>query len=48
MIWILVAAALAAWFAGLLLGWGPIVHLLLVVATVLLVIQLLNEREGTP
>ncbi|MGH2455369.1 MAG: DUF5670 family protein [Candidatus Limnocylindria bacterium] len=46
MMWTLVAAALVAWFIGLLLAWGPLVNLLLVAAAVLLVVQLINEREG--
>ena len=45
MIWTLIAITLVAWFAGLLLQWGPLVNLLLVVAAVLLVVQLINERE---
>jgi Family of unknown function (DUF5670) len=46
MIWTAVAVVLIAWFIGLLLAWGPLVNLLLVAAAVLLVVQLLNEREG--
>ncbi|HYM52912.1 MAG TPA: DUF5670 family protein [Candidatus Dormibacteraeota bacterium] len=45
MIWTAVALVLVLWFVGLLLAWGPLVNLLLVVAAVLLVVQLLNERE---
>lgn len=45
MIWTAVAVVLVLWFVGLLLAWGPLVNLLLVVAAVLLVVQLLNERE---
>lgn len=45
MIWIAIAATLVAWFIGLLLVQGPIVNLLLVVAAVLLVIQVINERD---
>ena len=45
MIWTAVAIVLVLWFVGLLLAWGPLVNLLLVVAAVLLVVQLLNERE---
>jgi hypothetical protein len=48
MIWILTAAVLLAWFIGLLLAWGPLVNLLLVAAAVLLVIQLIGEREARP
>jgi hypothetical protein len=47
-IWILTAIVLLAWFIGLLLAWGPLVNLLLVAAAVLLVIQLINEREARP
>jgi uncharacterized protein DUF5670 len=46
MIWTAVAVVLVLWFVGLLLAWGPLVNVLLVVAAVLLVVQLLNEREG--
>ena len=45
MMWIAIAAVLVAWFAGLLLQWGPLVNLLLVLAAVLLVVQVINERE---
>ena len=47
MIWTLIAITLVAWFVGLLLEWGPLVNLLLVVAAVLLVVQLINEREAS-
>jgi hypothetical protein len=47
MIWVAVAVVLVAWFVGLLLMWGPLVNLLLVVAAVLLVVQLINEREAS-
>jgi hypothetical protein len=46
MIWTLIAITLVAWFIGLILQWGPLVNLLLVVAAVLLVVQLINEREA--
>lgn len=46
MIWIAIAAVLVAWFIGLLVAQGPLVNLLLVVAAVLLVVQVINEREG--
>jgi hypothetical protein len=46
MIWILIAVVLLAWFIGLLVQIGALVNLLLVVAAVLLVVQLINEREG--
>jgi hypothetical protein len=45
MIWTLIAIVLVAWFIGLLLSIGPLVNLLLVAAAVLLVVQLINERE---
>ncbi|HEX6473909.1 MAG TPA: lmo0937 family membrane protein [Candidatus Limnocylindria bacterium] len=47
MSWTLIAITLVAWFIGLLLQWGPLVNLLLVVAAVLLVVQLINEREAS-
>jgi hypothetical protein len=47
MIWILVAVVLLAWFIGLLVQVGALVNLLLVVAAVLLVVQLINEREAS-
>jgi Family of unknown function (DUF5670) len=46
-IWTLIAITLVAWFIGLILEWGPLVNLLLVVAAVLLVVQLINEREAS-
>jgi hypothetical protein len=46
MIWIVLAVVLVAWLAGLLLQIGPIVNLLLVIAAILLVVQVLNEREA--
>ena len=48
MIWTAVAVTLVAWFVGLLLQLGPLVNLLLVVAAVLLVVQVINERQGEP
>ncbi|MEP6469118.1 MAG: lmo0937 family membrane protein [Chloroflexota bacterium] len=47
MIWTLIAIALVAWFVGLVLQLGPLVNLLLVAAAVLLVVQLINERESS-
>jgi type IV secretory pathway VirB3-like protein len=47
MMWTAIAAVLVLWFVGLLLVWGPLVNLLLVAAAVLLVIQLIGEREST-
>ena len=46
MIWVVTAIALVLWLVGLLLSWGPLVNLLLVLAAVLLVVQVINEREG--
>jgi hypothetical protein len=46
-IWTFIAIALVAWFIGLLIAIGPLVNLLLVVAAVLLVVQLINEREAS-
>jgi 4-hydroxybenzoate polyprenyltransferase len=46
MIWTGIAATLVTWFIGLLLQLGPLVNLLLVVAAVLLVVQVINERQG--
>lgn len=48
MIWTGIAISLVAWFIGLLLQRGPLVNLLLVVAAVLLVVQVINEREQEP
>jgi len=45
MMWVAIAIVLVAWFAGLLLQLGPLVNLLLVLAAVLLVVQVINERE---
>ena len=47
MIWTLIAVTLIAWFIGLLLQLGPLVNLLLVAAAVLLVVQLINERQAS-
>lgn len=46
MIWIAVAVVLVLWLVGLLAQIGAIVNLLLVIAAVLLVVQVINEREG--
>jgi hypothetical protein len=48
MIWTGIAVTLVTWFIGLLLRLGPLVNLLLVVAAVLLVVQVINERQGEP
>ena len=47
MIWTLIAIVLVAWFIGLLVQVGALVNLLLVVAAVLLVVPLINEREAS-
>jgi O-antigen ligase len=44
-LWTGIALFLVAWFIGLLLKWGPLANLLLVVAAVLLVVQVINERN---
>jgi hypothetical protein len=44
-IWVAIAAALVLWLAGLLANLGPLVNLLLVAAAVLLVAQVVNERD---
>ena len=48
MIWTGIAVTLVAWFIGLLVRLGPLVNLLLVVAAVLLVVQVINERQQEP
>jgi len=45
MIWTGIAVTLVAWFIGLFLRLGPLVNLLLVLAAVLLVVQVINERQ---
>ena len=45
MIWTGIAVTLVAWFIGLFLRLGPLVSLLLVLAAVLLVVQVINERQ---
>jgi hypothetical protein len=47
-IWTGIAVTLVAWFIGLLLRVGPLVNLLLVLAAVLLVVQVINERQQKP
>ncbi|MEO8245831.1 MAG: DUF5670 family protein [Chloroflexota bacterium] len=46
MLWVAIAVLLVAWLAGLLLALGPLVNLLLVAAAVLLVAQVINERDA--
>ena len=48
MIWVVTAVVLVLWLVGLLLQIGQWVNLLLVVAAVLLVVQLINERNRPP
>jgi hypothetical protein len=47
MLWVAVAILLVLWLAGLLLSLGPLVNLLLVAAAVLLVAQVIRERDAT-
>jgi 4-hydroxybenzoate polyprenyltransferase len=47
-IWVITAIVLVLWLVGLLLRIGQWVNLLLVVAAVLLVVQLINERNRPP
>ena len=47
MIWIATAAALVAWFVGVLLQVGQWVNLFLLAAAALLVYQVLQERRHT-
>ena len=47
-IWVVTAVVLVLWLVGLLLRIGQWVNLLLVVAAVLLVVQLINERNRPP
>lgn len=44
MIWIGVGVAISAWLIGLLLEIGPVVHLLLVAAAGLLLVQVRRDR----
>ena len=46
MIWAGVVVLLLGWLIGLLLMVGPIVNLLLAAVGVLLVIQVIRERDG--
>ncbi|HET9877817.1 MAG TPA: lmo0937 family membrane protein [Candidatus Limnocylindria bacterium] len=46
MLWVAVAVLLVLWLAGLLLSMGPLVNLLLVAAAVLLVAQVIRERDA--
>lgn len=46
MIWIGIGIALSAWLIGLLLEIGPVVHLLLVAAAGLLLVQVRRDRDA--
>jgi hypothetical protein len=47
MLWTLIVILLALWLLGLLWGGvGALVHVLLVIAAVVLVLQLLSGRRG--
>ncbi len=47
MIWVAIAISLVAWLTGLLLRAGQWINLLLLLATVLLVVQVIEERRRT-
>ncbi len=47
MIWIATAIALVLWLAGVILRLGQWVNLLLLVAAILLVYQVIEERRST-
>ena len=47
MLWIAVAVLLILWLVGLLMTLGPLVNLLLVAAAVLLVAQVIRERDAS-
>ena len=44
--WVGIALCVVGWLIGLLLEIGPLVHLLLVVAIILLVVELRRGREA--
>jgi hypothetical protein len=46
-IWVVTALALVAWLAGVILRLGQWVNLLLLLAAVLLVVQVIEERRST-
>ena len=48
MIWVATAVALVLWLAGVLLRLGQWVNLLLLLAAVLLVYQVIVERQESP
>lgn len=43
MIWVAIGLAVVGWLLGLLMNVGPVVHLLLLVAIVLLVVEARRE-----
>ncbi len=45
MIWVAIALALVAWLAGIILQLGQWVNLLLLLAAVLLVVPVIEERR---
>jgi hypothetical protein len=45
-IWIGIGVAISAWLIGLLLEIGPVVHLLLVAAAGLLLLQVRRDRDA--
>jgi hypothetical protein len=47
-IWIAIGLAVMAWFIGLLIELGPAVHLLLVLAVALLVVEIRRTRTESP
>ncbi len=47
LLWLAIALLLVAWLVGLILALGPLVNLLLVGAAVLLVAQVIRERDAT-
>ncbi len=48
MLWAIIAVLLALWLLGLIASiGGAFIHLLLVIAVVVLIVQLLNGRRGS-
>ncbi|HXA20445.1 MAG TPA: lmo0937 family membrane protein [Thermoanaerobaculia bacterium] len=46
MLWLLIMLLVILWLAGFAMHWGgPLIHLLLVVAVIVLVIQLITGRR---
>jgi hypothetical protein len=46
-IWVGIGVAISAWLIGLLLEIGPVVHLLLLAAAGLLVVQVRRDRSAS-